>query len=150
LNKRFNARRFWARVNVGASDQCWIWQGPVFAHGYGQYSNNQAHRVAWCLANGRVPEFNILHRCDTPLCCNPEHLFEGTQLDNVRDMIVKGRNVPLPSLPGESNPASKLMQADVNSIRQLRAEGWTIKRLAAQFRMGTTTIGNIIHRRIWP
>jgi hypothetical protein len=52
----------------------------------------KVHRLAWAEANGPIPTgLRVLHKCDVPACCNPDHLFVGTQLDNVTDMRVKGR-----------------------------------------------------------
>jgi hypothetical protein len=79
---------------------CVLWTGSRNG-GYGELwaalpgqSNRKvkAHRAAWTVANGQIPPgMQVLHRCDTPPCINPEHLFLGTQADNVRDMDAKGR-----------------------------------------------------------
>lgn len=85
--------RFWDKVLVG--DGCWEWQAFRNEHGYGVFGwrgrNRLAHRVAWELWHGEEPSECILHSCDTPACVRPEHLFEGTQAENLRDMIAKGR-----------------------------------------------------------
>lgn len=88
---------FWDKVKVGKRDECWPWQGETW-RGYGRYWLNgkrrRAHRIAFLLAYGGFdPSLKILHRCDNPPCCNPRHLFAGTQKDNVTDMIRKGRSV---------------------------------------------------------
>ena len=75
---------------------CLIWIGPAHWKGYGQIHKDgkkqRAHRVAWTLKNGPIPEgLCVLHHCDMPPCINPDHLFIGTQQDNVADMIAKGR-----------------------------------------------------------
>jgi hypothetical protein len=88
------AERFWAKVEK--TDSCWPWRAGVNKE-YGEFNfgNNwmrQAHRVAWELTHGPIPDgLCVLHKCDVPLCVNPDHLFLGTKLDNVRDMIAKGR-----------------------------------------------------------
>lgn len=76
---------------------CWIWIGGKTSDGYGKFYLNgikrRAHRVAWVIRNGQIPEgLNVLHNCDNPSCVNPDHLFLGTQIDNIIDMVSKGRN----------------------------------------------------------
>ena len=91
--------RFWDKVTIG--DDCWEWQAYRIPppSGYGQFGMggrrgrmHPAHRVAWLLWHGTIPEgMRVLHRCDNPPCVRPDHLFLGTQADNVRDMHQKGR-----------------------------------------------------------
>lgn len=87
-------RRFWERVKV-QDNGCWIWQGPVNVAGYGVLGIGRriksSHRMAWTYANGDPGVLCVLHRCDTPRCCNPAHLFLGTKKDNSQDMLAKGR-----------------------------------------------------------
>jgi len=92
--------------------------GARNVNGYGVHCHVLAHRMAWILTIGPTSVF-VLHHCDNPPCCNPAHLFTGTQTDNVRDMDAKGRRgVPLP-LPGELNPNAKGTNGLVLKIRSL-------------------------------
>lgn len=86
--------RFWSKVEK--AEGCWLWTAYRDDDGYGSIRVGRkaelAHRVAWWLTNGPIPPgLHVLHRCDRPECVNPDHLFLGTQLDNVVDMYRKGR-----------------------------------------------------------
>lgn len=89
------ADRFWAKVDI--SGDCWLWSGAIYAEsGYGRLSFQRkalgAHRVAWQLVNGPIPDgMLVCHRCDNPPCVRADHLFLGTQSDNIADMWAKGR-----------------------------------------------------------
>ncbi len=76
---------------------CFVWLGCMSTSGYGRVRSDgktqQAHRVAWQQTNGVIPEgMQVCHKCDTRCCVNPDHLFLGTNGDNIRDMVAKGRN----------------------------------------------------------
>lgn len=78
-------------------DECWEWNGNRSPYGYGRKRIKtvlyQTHRLAWAWVNGPIPAgLCVLHRCDNPPCCNPRHLFLGTQVDNNNDTISKGRH----------------------------------------------------------
>ncbi|KKK61816.1 hypothetical protein LCGC14_3010540 [marine sediment metagenome] len=88
-------KRFWD--NVDTESDCWLWTAGCFSNGYGCFWNGTrnvlAHRVAWELENGPIPEdMQVLHHCDVKPCQNPIHLFLGTPLDNMRDRDQKGRH----------------------------------------------------------
>lgn len=86
---------FWDNAMPLPWSGCWIWMGRTSSRGYGELGSGlRAHRVAYELENGAIPEGKIIcHKCDVPLCVNPHHLFAGTWADNVHDMIEKGRHI---------------------------------------------------------
>jgi hypothetical protein len=93
---RQRAPRFWSRVAVGHPRACWPFDGPTLEYGHGRYDSpagGTAHRMAWALAHGELPPADMVvrHACDNPPCCNPAHLILGTQAENHRDMVVRGR-----------------------------------------------------------
>lgn len=109
--------RFVDKVLVG--DDCWGWLGRRNQLGYGRISVNgtltQAHRVSWGLFRGPIPDgMCVCHSCDNRGCVKPGHLFLGTQKDNMRDCMAKGR---FPDLHGEANPRARLTWDDVDAIR---------------------------------
>lgn len=99
-------QNFWKKVIK--SDGCWKWTAAKNESGYGMFGIgkkklDRAHRISWKLLRGDIPKgLFVLHKCDNPECSNPEHLFLGTNLDNVRDMISKGRNSKPPPMGGHN------------------------------------------------
>lgn len=147
--------RFWLKVEKGNPDECWAWQGTTDSSGYGilrrgRQRNFRAHRLSWEIHNGGIPEgLRVLHRCDNPPCVNPDHLFLGTQADNVADMDAKGRRRS-PGLRGAANGRAKLGARSVRAIRErYAAGGTTYARLAGEFGVTKATIRRVINRETW-
>lgn len=111
-----------------------------------------AHRISWKLHGGTIPNgMLVCHRCDVPACVRPDHLFVGTQSDNLRDAFRKGR---LPHLgkyrcPGEKNGFSKLTEADVRLIRKMASVGMNYGIIARHFGVDRTNIGYVVRRCTW-
>lgn len=148
------ADRFWLKVDKsGESGACWLWTARPTTNGYGNIKSGGkrgkmllAHRVSWELHNGPIPpELQVLHKCDVRPCVNPSHLFLGTNADNVRDKIMKGR---APSNSGTSNPRAKLTEVQVIEIRALASVS-SQRMLAEQFGIAPATVYNILHKHTW-
>lgn len=161
--------RFWSKVDKSAGpDACWLWTAYKCSRGYGQFKLGRrmikAHRAAWVITNGTIPlcRISACHKCDNPPCCNPAHLFLGTQKDNADDMEKKGRGKhikgdshysriqPERLARGESNGWAKLVASQVLEIRSLYATGTTTQTaIAERFGVSQGTIGQIINRKNW-
>lgn len=94
--KRPAEDRFWEKVDK--TENCWLWSASVNNQGYGEIHLGErndhcyAHRFSWMINKGPIPKgLFVLHRCDNPRCVNPNHLFLGTQKDNLHDAMAKGR-----------------------------------------------------------
>lgn len=139
---------------VRKSEGCWLWTGARISTGYGLIridgSGRLVHRVAWELHTGQpVPlKLCVLHKCDTPLCVNPDHLFVGSRADNVHDMDAKGRRVN--NQPrGEWVGNSKVTEENVIQIRQMFEAGVSRRAIASTFGIALPTLYQIVRRKTW-
>lgn len=127
--------------------KCWEWTGHINKNGYGygywEEEKRSAHRISWMINYGKVFDgLWVLHKCDNRSCVRPEHLFLGTNQDNVDDMVKKGR---AKTYRGENHIQHKLTQAQVNEIRKrFNAGGITKRDLSKEFNVSDSTIGRII------
>lgn len=146
-----NPSTFWAKVKRGAEAECWPWTETLNPHGYGdckyQGRRTNAHRIAFELANGESLPSDVVvcHRCDNPACCNPAHLFSGSQGDNVRDCHAKGR-ARHNRTNGERRPLHKLTEAQVRDIRESKC---SLRAAAAKYGVSSVTILKIRRREKW-
>ena len=125
--EKFKPELFWPKVKIGLKDECWPYRGSISSWGYGTVMRTLglgkrftwgAHKVAWVLDRGPVPDgLCVLHKCDNRACCNPHHLYLGTKVDNARDKIERGRD----PTRGEGNRCAKewldLARADFEGQR---------------------------------
>lgn len=172
-------KRFWEKVDIkNNNDKCWLWMGDVLRHNkenrkdnYGRieinYKRRAAHRVAWILTNGEIPSskgfekehngtptLHVLHKCDVKSCCNPNHLFIGTNNDNMKDRNKKGRQARREKHPFYKKPHkngnAKLTMEDVKEIREKYAKGDIIqKELGRQYGINRSHISHIINGKSW-
>lgn len=136
--------RFWACAKVLGPDDCWNWQSHRTPDGYGVFCNGKhgnvyAHRMAYILRYGEIPEgMCVLHKCDNPSCVNWSHLFLGTNRDNVVDMLWKGRS-----------RAAKLTPDEVREIRSRAANGESCESLALEYGVTVRHVRSIIDGKHW-
>lgn len=146
--------RFWLKVNK--TDTCWLWTGARKESGHGviglgkrEQGLVRAHRLSWTIHNGNIPKgMLVCHKCDNPPCVNPDHLFLGSQLDNVRDCIQKGRKIDPPYKFGEGIGNHKLSEKEVLEIREL-GNWFTQRELGKIYKVTHCTVGYILRRKIW-
>lgn len=125
---------------------CWLWTACTDRYGYGKFGVGgrvvKAHRYSWELANGPNPScLHVCHKCDTPACVNPEHLFLGTPADNSADKVAKGRHAF-----GSRASSAKLTGADAVEI--YLAEG-PQKLIADRYGIDPAMVSNIKRRKSW-
>ena len=173
--------RFWSKVKQ--TDGCWLWLGAKSPDGYGMlnvrdHRGTNAHRIAYALKVGDIPSgFSVLHSCDNRLCVRPDHLFLGTQLDNVKDMAKKGRDRKAmgdrnasrlypekrprgerhayrlhPGLHarGERAANAKLKESQVIEIRRSwKAKELSQQALAGKYGVTSATINDVVLGKTW-
>jgi predicted DNA-binding protein YlxM (UPF0122 family) len=143
------ASRFWSKVNMTSDDSCWTWKASTRRRGYGGFAldgkTRAAHRVSWMLANGAIPDgMLVCHRCDNPSCVRPNHLFLGSQQENVDDMIGKGRDAR-----GQRHARRVLTEHQVREIHRMLLDGVSWREIAKAFGMSKRAIESIAHNQTW-
>jgi hypothetical protein len=146
--------RFWSKVSKG--DGCWLWQAGTNGVGYGMFYLNAnqpkalAHRVSYSWSLGPIPDgLFVCHTCDTPSCVRPDHLFVGTNTDNMRDMWRKGRAGDRDYARGERVSIHKLTPESVRLMRLRRAFGRSYPQLAREFGVTHRTAMLAVKRMTW-
>lgn len=144
-------RRFWEYVLK--TDGCWLWQGQVDKDGYGMYvttlynqrTTHKVHKLAFEECVGPVPlGLRVLHHCDNPPCVKPDHLFLGTQQDNLLDMCAKGRQAR-----GENHGMRQLNTDDIIAIRRFKQERVPQHAIAKWFGVSEGNVSNILRGKRW-
>jgi hypothetical protein len=133
--------RFWEAV-IKADHGCWGWKRSKHKFGYGVIGNNwkvrTAHRVSWELHYGPIPQgMEVMHKCDNPPCCNPEHLILGTHAENSSDMARKKRGT------------AKFDADQIKGIRFLRQSGLSCKIISGIYGVSDTAISYITNRQTY-
>lgn len=144
--KRPLADRFWEKVDIRGADECWPWNAGVHGSGYGSIGDEvgqtaTSNRVAYELSNGPLPDgMQALHTCNNRPCCNPQHLYAGTDADNSRDRVIDGSHA------GEKHHSAKLKLSDVIAIR---SSGETGRALAKKYGVRESQISRIKNGTRW-
>ncbi len=126
---------------------CWLWMGAIDPNGYGRFRGPDgktllAHRFAFEQEVGPIPGgLDLCHRCDLPTCCNPAHMFIGTQKANMEDAVRKGR-----TSRGSHRPLAVLSD---DQVRAIKADGDLYKAIAARYGVNPVTIGDIKRGKSW-
>jgi hypothetical protein len=143
------AERYWKRVIVNEVG-CWEWNGSTNPFGYAKLGTHEggwhpAHRVSWEIHFGPILDgLHVLHKCDNPPCSRPDHLFLGTELDNIYDKISKGRNPR-----GERHGQARISQEIVVLIRAACESGATQHKVAKLYGLSQQQVSSIVTRHTW-
>lgn len=143
--------KVWFNAQLVPEGDCLLWPGAKIDadREYGvvrcEGKVRRTHHVAYWMKHGVWPE-QVNHHCDTPACCNPEHVYAGTQQDNVDDMMRRGRHRPH---FGSANHFAALRERQVVAIRRQAKEGATYAALANRFKVSENTIWRIVKRHNW-
>lgn len=134
--------RFSVKYRVDPATECWVWIAAIHTSGYGIFRLGDecigSHRAAWILFKGSIPdEMDVLHRCDTPPCVNPEHLFLGTHQDNMDDRTKKGHSIGSPTKLNE------------DIVRYILLSPKSGNKLAIELGVRPEHIGRIRRRESW-
>ncbi len=138
--------RFWVKVDKNGPEGCWVWTKATNDLGYGWFSFNRqphlAHRIAWMLTHGEMPNGLVLHSCDNPPCVNPNHLRVGTDQDNSDDKVARNR-----CAKGLSHP--KFISTDelARQVKSLDKQNLSSRKIATILDVSPSTVSRILRGR---
>lgn len=151
VSKEHTKERLLNSIEIDEQSNCWNWTKAKHRQGYGHTAYKSkyilAHRLSWIIFIGDIPENNnICHKCDNPSCINPDHLFIGTQTDNVKDCKNKNR---AHKSHGEKHLWTKLTKSQVDEIRSEDSKKYTRYELAEKYNISYSGIVCILKNRCW-
>lgn len=134
-------RRFLGRIVI--ADGCWLWNHSCDKDGYGSFTLNcrqwRCNRLMWTLLNGPIDRsVHILHKCDTAACIRPDHLFSGSNLDNMKDMDAKGRRMKY-----------GMAKLSPEGVREIRQDPRSQTAIAAERGISQSVVSSVKLRKIW-
>src|SRR3990167_404567 len=149
-------QRFWSKVDKKTDEKCWEWLGTFSGGGYGRFRMGNdvayAHRISWILKNGEFDRGEsyhgicVLHKCDNRKCVNPNHLFLGTQKENIVDMFQKGRKI-MKYGSEHPRPAAKLSESQVKIIRSMYStRKYTQQKLSEIWKVTQDNISRLVNK----
>lgn len=146
--------RFWSKVARRGPDDCWDWTASRVTDGYGEFRLNKprrkcrTHVFSYEIHKGTTNGLYVCHSCDRPPCCNPAHLWLGTNRDNINDLVAKGLFV-VPDRSGEKNGRAILTETNIREIRTLITNGMHNTTIADRFGVTHSMISRIRLGKSW-
>lgn len=143
--------RFWSCVDIRGEDECWPWKhGLEGAYGRCMFRGNHylSHRIAFLIKNGYFPKFSACHTCDFGQCCNPKHIYDGTQQSNWDDMKARNRRTPV---VGSRMSNARLSDEIVKAIKVLHLEQPNLaqRQIAYKFGVSPAAVNNVLRGISW-